>query len=32
MPFILDMAPVHKGFTADIGYSGAWARARCTTG
>ncbi|MDI3402705.1 M24 family metallopeptidase [Streptomyces cavernicola] len=22
MPFILDMAPVHKGFTADIGYSG----------
>ncbi|WP_330458754.1 aminopeptidase P family protein [Streptomyces sp. NBC_00820] len=23
MPFILDMAPVHEGFTADIGYSGA---------
>ncbi|MEU0443977.1 M24 family metallopeptidase [Streptomyces tendae] len=23
MPFILDMAPVHRGFTADIGYSGA---------
>ncbi len=23
MPFILDMAPVHGGFTADIGYSGA---------
>jgi len=22
MPFILDMAPVHRGFTADIGYSG----------
>jgi Xaa-Pro aminopeptidase len=22
MPFILDMAPVYKGFTADIGYSG----------
>ncbi|MEU9011986.1 M24 family metallopeptidase [Streptomyces sp. NPDC048479] len=22
MPFILDMAPVHKGYTADIGYSG----------
>ncbi|GAA3488359.1 M24 family metallopeptidase [Streptomyces cremeus] len=22
MPFILDMAPVHQGFTADIGYSG----------
>lgn len=22
MPFILDMAPVHSGFTADIGYSG----------
>ncbi|NUR39099.1 MAG: aminopeptidase P family protein, partial [Streptomyces sp.] len=22
MPFILDMAPVHDGFTADIGYSG----------
>ncbi|GGX79018.1 M24 family metallopeptidase [Streptomyces fructofermentans] len=22
MAFILDMAPVHKGFTADIGYSG----------
>ncbi|MEU7045765.1 M24 family metallopeptidase [Streptomyces varsoviensis] len=22
MPFILDMAPVHGGFTADIGYSG----------
>ncbi|WP_030319443.1 M24 family metallopeptidase [Streptomyces sp. NRRL B-3229] len=23
MPFILDMAPVYEGFTADIGYSGA---------
>lgn len=22
MPFILDMAPVYKGFTADVGYSG----------
>ncbi|MEU2515193.1 M24 family metallopeptidase [Streptomyces syringium] len=22
MPFILDMAPIHQGFTADIGYSG----------
>ncbi|WP_405615471.1 M24 family metallopeptidase [Streptomyces sp. NBC_01508] len=22
MPFILDMAPVHRGFTADVGYSG----------
>lgn len=22
MPFILDLAPVHRGFTADIGYSG----------
>ncbi|MFM9369006.1 M24 family metallopeptidase [Streptomyces sp. Da 82-17] len=22
MPFILDMAPIYKGFTADIGYSG----------
>ncbi|WP_030755520.1 MULTISPECIES: M24 family metallopeptidase [unclassified Streptomyces] len=22
MPFILDMAPVHKGYAADIGYSG----------
>ncbi|UQI48894.1 aminopeptidase P family protein [Streptomyces sp. HU2014] len=22
MPFILDMAPVHRGFTADIGYAG----------
>ncbi|WP_228449775.1 M24 family metallopeptidase [Streptomyces alkaliterrae] len=22
MPFILDMAPVHRGYTADIGYSG----------
>lgn len=22
MPFILDLAPVHNGFTADIGYSG----------
>lgn len=22
MPFILDMAPVYKGYTADIGYSG----------
>ncbi|MGF6943966.1 hypothetical protein BKA18_003758 [Streptomyces auratus] len=22
MPFILDMAPIHRGFTADIGYSG----------
>lgn len=23
MPFILDMAPIHHGFTSDIGYSGA---------
>ncbi|MFI1014485.1 M24 family metallopeptidase [Streptomyces sp. NPDC020965] len=23
MPFILDMAPIHRGFTADVGYSGA---------
>jgi Xaa-Pro aminopeptidase len=22
MPFILDLAPIHRGFTADIGYSG----------
>ncbi|PVE09080.1 Xaa-Pro aminopeptidase [Streptomyces scopuliridis RB72] len=22
MPFILDLAPVHRGFTADVGYSG----------
>ncbi|MFG2308918.1 M24 family metallopeptidase [Streptomyces sp. NPDC048566] len=22
MPFILDMAPVHRGFTADVGYAG----------
>ncbi|MFF3754801.1 M24 family metallopeptidase [Streptomyces sp. NPDC002018] len=22
MPFILDLAPIHRGFTADVGYSG----------
>lgn len=31
MPFILDLAPVYKGFTADIGYSGCLGLNPCTT-
>jgi len=31
MPFILDMAPVYKGFHGDIGYSGSLGAIRYST-
>lgn len=31
MPFILDLAPVYRGFSADVGFSGGSVRTPCTT-